>query len=121
MAIGLRGADHAGLEARRVTDVAEATALDRLAAPDGSKLRRYAELRYGAKTWKTERRVIARVEASAQGVDSRFIVSNLAGLPKWLYETVYCARGQAENLIKAHKLHLASDRTSCTKATSERV
>ena len=78
---------------RRVTDVAEQTALDRLAAPPGSKLRRYAELRYGAKTWKTERRVIARVEASPQGVDSRFIVTNLAGLPKWLYETVYCARG----------------------------
>ena len=27
-------------------------------------------------------------------------------------------QGQAENLIKAHKLHLASDRTSCTKATA---
>jgi hypothetical protein len=31
---------------------------------------------------------------------------------------VYCARGQAENLVKAHKLHLASDRTSCTSATA---
>ena len=38
--------------------------------------------------------------------------------PRSLYEKVYCARGQAENLIKAHKLHLASDRTSCTKATA---
>jgi len=28
------------------------------------------------------------------------------------------ARAEAENLIKAHKLHLASDRTSCTKATA---
>ena len=45
-------------------------------------------------------------------------MTNLAGLPKALYEKVYCARGQAENLIKAHKLHLASDRTSCTKATA---
>ena len=27
-------------------------------------------------------------------------------------------RGWFENLIKAHKLHLASDRTSCTKATA---
>src|SRR4051794_14808355 len=36
---------------------------------------------------------------------------------RWLYEDVYCARGQAENLIKAHKLHLGSDRTSCSKAT----
>ncbi|HEY3892436.1 MAG TPA: transposase, partial [Bradyrhizobium sp.] len=65
-----------------------------------------------------ERRVIARVEAGPQGADSRFIVTNLPGLPKALYEKVYCARGQAENLIKAHKLHLASDRTSCSKATA---
>ena len=42
----------------------------------------------------------------------------LAGTPRWLYEVVYCARGQAENLVKAHKVHLASDRTSCTKATA---
>ena len=44
--------------------------------------------------------------------------SNLAGAPRWLYEELYCGRGQAENLIKAHKLHLASDRTSCTRATA---
>ena len=29
------------------------------------------------------------------------------------YETLYCARGQAENLIKLHKAQLGSDRTSC--------
>jgi len=103
---------------QRVADEAEQAALDRLDAPEGTKVRRYAELRYGAKSWKTERRVVARIEASAQGLDSRFIVTNLAGTPRRLYEKVYCARGQAENLIKAHKLHLASDRTSCTKATA---
>jgi Transposase DDE domain group 1 len=43
---------------------------------------------------------------------------NAQGLPKSLYEKVYCARGQAENLIKAHQLHLASERTSCHKATA---
>ena len=62
--------------------------------------------------------MIARVEASDRGADSRFVVTNLAGTPRWLYEAVYCARGQAENLVKAHKLHLASDRTSCSKATA---
>ena len=62
--------------------------------------------------------MIARVEASDRGTDSRFIVTNLAGTPRWLYEAVYCARGQAENLVKAHKRHLASDRTSCSKATA---
>ena len=70
------------------------------------------------RSWKVERRVIARVEATAQGGDSRFIVTNLAGTPRWLYEVIYCGRGQAENLIKAHKLHLASDRTSCMRATA---
>jgi Transposase DDE domain group 1 len=33
--------------------------------------------------------------------------------PQPVYETLYCARGQAENLIKLHKAQLASDRTSC--------
>jgi hypothetical protein len=102
---------------RWVSDLAEDAALGRVGG-EGDKVRRYGEFRYAAKSWKVERRVIARVEAGPQGADSRFIVSNLAGLPKSLYEKVYCARGQAENLIKAHKLHLASDRTSCTKATA---
>jgi DDE family transposase len=112
---------------RRVGNLAEDAALGRVDG-EGDKVRRYGDLRYAATSWKTEPhgsspwaegpRVIARVEAGPQGADSRFIVTNLAGLPKALYEKVYCARGQAENLIKAHKLHLASDRTSCTKATA---
>ena len=35
------------------------------------------------------------------------------GGARHLYETLYCARGNAENLIKLHKSQLASDRTSC--------
>jgi hypothetical protein len=101
----------------RVGDLAEDAAMGRIRG-EGDKVRRYGELRYAAKSWKVERRVIARVEAGPQGADSRFIVTNLCGLPKALYEKVYCARGRAENLIKAHKLHLASDRTSCSKATA---
>ena len=58
------------------------------------------------------------VSKADRGSDSRFVITSLAGAPRWLYEEVYCARGQAENLIKAHKLHLASDRTSCSKATA---
>jgi hypothetical protein len=101
----------------RVADLAEEVSVRR-AEGEGAKVRRYREFAYAAKTWGVERRVIARVEASDRGADSRFIVTNLAGTPRWLYEAVYCARGRAENLIKAHKLHLASDRTSCTKATA---
>jgi hypothetical protein len=102
---------------RQVGPLAEDAALGRLAG-NGEKVRRYGDFRYAAKSWNVERRVITRVEAGLQGADSRFIVTNLPGLPKSLYEKLYCARGQAENLIKAHKLHLASDRTSCRKATA---
>jgi hypothetical protein len=103
----------------RVASLAEQAALDRVkGAGEGAKVRRHGEFAYAAKTWHVERRVIARVEASDRGTDSRFVATNLAGTPRWLYEAVYCARGQAENLIKAHKLHLASDRTSCCKATA---
>jgi hypothetical protein len=101
----------------RVADLAEDAALGR-ALGEAGKVRRFDEFRYAAKSWKVERKVVARIEASAKGTDTRFIVTNLAGAPRWLYESVYCARGQAENLIKAHKLHLASDRTSCTSATA---
>jgi Transposase DDE domain group 1 len=101
----------------KIADLAEDAAVAR-ALGEAEKVRRFGEFRYAAKSWKVERRVIARVEASPQGSDSRFIVTNLRGAPRWLYESVYCARGQAENLIKAHKLHLASDRTSCTSATA---
>src|SRR5262249_13956541 len=38
-----------------------------------------------------------------------------------LYEKVYWARGQAENLIKQHKAQLASDRTSCRSALANQM
>jgi hypothetical protein len=101
----------------RVAGLAEDAAIGRIEG-EATKVRRLSEFIYAAKSWTTQRRVIARVEASDRGTDTRFIVTNLTGTPQWLYETVYCARGQAENLIKAHKRHLASDRTSCTKATA---
>jgi len=58
-------------------------------------------------------RGFARLEATPRGFDARYIVTSLEGGPRHLYEGIYCARGQAENLIKQHKAQLASDRTSC--------
>ncbi len=72
-----------------------------------------ATLRYGAKSWQRQRRVVARIEATKLGLDVRYVVTSLKGSAKHLYETVYCGRGQAENFIKLHKAQLASDRTSC--------
>jgi hypothetical protein len=49
-------------------------------------------------------------------------VTNIAvGSAEWLYDTLYCARGQAENLIKLHKTQLASDRTSCRSPLANQV
>lgn len=77
------------------------------------KVRRFFQTRYKAGSWSKKHRVIARVEATEQGTDVRYIVSNLPGRGKNLYEKTYCARGKMENLIKEHKLYTKSDRTSC--------
>ncbi|MGA8006611.1 MAG: IS1380 family transposase [Burkholderiales bacterium] len=85
-------------------------------------VRRYIETRYGAKSWKCQRRVAARIEATTNGLDIRYVVTNLdGGTAEWLYDTLYCARGQAENLIKLHKTQLASDRTSCRSPRANQV
>jgi len=77
------------------------------------KLRRFFRVAYRAKSWSRERTVVARVEATSKGCDVRFVVTNLPGRAKVLYEKVYCARGRMENMIKDHKLYTKSDRTSC--------
>jgi len=94
----------------------EDAAVRRALAGAEGKVRRYASFAYAAKGWRRPRRVVARIEASDRGTDTRFVVTDLPDKPKRLYERVYCARGQMENLIKAHKRHLASDRTSCHSA-----
>jgi hypothetical protein len=86
----------------------------RRAIGDLDVVRDYTEARYGAKSWSHPRRVVARIEATRKGLDVRYGVTNITyGTAEWLYDSLYCARGQAENLIKRHKSQLASDRTSC--------
>jgi Transposase DDE domain group 1 len=73
----------------KVAALAEDAAVSRVQG-EALKVRRFGEVRYAAKRWHALRRVIGRIEASAQGSDSRFIVTNLAGAPRWLYDSVYC-------------------------------
>ncbi len=88
-------------------------------APDGGKLRRFKEFYDGAASWSRVERILARVEAGPDGVDSRFVVTNLkSGNARMLYQDIYCRRGQAENHIKSWKTHLAADRTSCSSASA---
>ena len=92
------------------------------AGAGGEKLRRFKEFYDGAASWDRVERIIARVEAGPEGVDTRFIVTSLdGGSPRTIYEKVYCHRGQAENHIKSFKTHLAADRTSCHRATANQM
>jgi hypothetical protein len=50
------------------------------------------------------------------------VVTSLAtSSGRTIYQDIYCARGQAENHIKAWKTHLAADRTSCCRATANQM
>src|SRR5499425_2414259 len=91
----------------------------RVYACDGGKITRFHSTRYQAATWARSRRVVIKVEVSDQGVNTRFVVTDLEqARAKELYRQMYCARGQAENEIKDHKLYLKSDRTSCHRFTA---
>jgi hypothetical protein len=106
---------------RLVEPVADAVRVRRAQAQT-PVVRRHTETRYGAKSWRRTRRVAARIEATLRGLDIRYVVTNLThGSAEWLYDTLYCARGQAENLIKLHKTQLASDRTSCRSPLANQV
>ena len=87
----------------------------------GTKQRMIGEFTYAARSWDRERRVIARLEHDAHGTNPRFIVTNLKGGPKALYERVYCARGEAENRIKEAQLDLFGRRASCHKFQANQV
>lgn len=98
----------------RAVDIAADDIRTRRALAQAPAVRGYAETLYQAKTWSKARRTCARIEATTLGLDIRFVVTSLAtGSAEHIYDTLYCARGQAENLIKMHKRQLASDRTSC--------
>ncbi|MDF0489004.1 IS1380 family transposase ISSp1 [Sphingomonas sp. S2M10] len=104
-----------------IVAVADACAVKR-AQRQCPVLRHYTETRYGAQSWKGQRRVVARIEASTLGMDIRYVVTSLTeGSAEHIYGTLYCARGQAENLIKRHKTQLASDRTSCRSANANQM
>jgi len=90
----------------------------RRAEAGADRMRGFAAFDYAARSWRRKRRVVARLEATPRGFDARYIVTSLTGEPRHLYEGIYCARGQAENLIKQHKVQLASDRTSCQSPTA---
>lgn len=91
----------------------------------GAAVREFAEFEYRTlESWSRKRRVIGKAEVSAQGDNPRFVVTNLPlkGFederepgrfePRALYESLYCGRGEMENMVKQMQLDLLADRTS---------
>lgn len=107
---------------RRRVATLEASTMTRAEAAGGARVRRFKEFHDAAASWSRVERIIARVEAGPMGCDTRFVVTSLAARSgRAIYEKLYCARGQAENHIKAWKAHLAADRTSATSATANQL
>jgi len=79
----------------------------------------YTDFTYGAATWDRERRVILKAEVvQLEGREMRdnprYVVTNLKGSPRRIYQRIYCQRGEIENRIK-ELFDVALDRTSCSR------
>lgn len=101
----------------------------------GVAVRVFTEFGYETRsqTWSCTRRTIGKAEITANGDNPRFIVTNLPadGLadeqdrtrftPRRLYEQLYCARGNMENMLKQQVLDLEADRMSTHHLASNQL
>jgi hypothetical protein len=82
----------------------------------GRPARRFKDFRYSTlDSWSRRRRVVAKAEWTGGEANPRFIVTSLRKAEthgRFLYEKVYCARGEMENRLKECQGDLFADRTS---------
>ena len=78
----------------------------------GNKQRLFTSVHYAAGTWDKSRRIIVKAEHNRLGSNPRFVVTNLSQNDKYLYDKMYCARGDMENRIKDQQLGLFAHRAS---------
>ena len=110
-------AENAVLTRRAAEAMAEARALSEAS---GQTEHVYTETRYAAGTWTHERRVVIKAEVvrlpgRTPRDNARFVITTLRPSPRFVYEQVYCARGDIENRIKELHEGLSLDRTSCSR------
>jgi len=114
----------------RLLELLDGTLADARAAQclSGGSVRRFTEFNYQTlQSWSRARRVIGKAEVSSQGANPRFVVTSLPAQgfkderderdrqrfrPDRLYEELYCARGEMENILKQQTLDLRADRLS---------
>jgi hypothetical protein len=82
----------------------------------GKPARRFKDFRWSTlESWSRRRRVIGKAEWTGGEPNPRFVVTSLRPREvgaRYLYEQVYCARGDMENRIKECQGDLFADRTS---------
>jgi hypothetical protein len=87
----------------------------RKAKRTGQPARVFTDFAYRTrKSWSAKRRVIGKAEWTNGGANPRFIVTNVHaanGDARFLYEDVYCQRGEMENRLKECQGDLFADRT----------
>lgn len=86
----------------------------RLYKETGQNVKLYHAFSYKAVSWSESRKVVVKVEINDKGLNVRFISTDMEhAKAKYLYENIYCARGNMELMIKEHKTYTKSDRSSC--------
>lgn len=87
----------------------------RRAVRTGQSARVFTDFEYRTrKSWSAKRRVIGKAEWTNGAANPRFIVTNIhaaRGPARFLYEDVYCQRGEMENRLKECQGDLFADRT----------
>ena len=82
----------------------------------GQPTRRFRDFYWRTRdSWSRRRRVVAKAEVTQGETNPRFVVTSLTreeAKARYLYEKLYCARGEMENRIKECQLDLFADRTS---------
>ena len=97
-----------------------------LSEASGQTAHSYLEVPYAAKTGPQARRVVIKAEVVRLAErpprdNARFVITNLRQTPRFVYEQVYCARGDIENRIKDLQHDLAIGRTSCCRFWANQV
>jgi Transposase DDE domain group 1 len=100
----------------------------------GASVRVFSEFAYQTRqSWSRCRRVIGKAEVTAVGDNPRFVVTNLPAegfqadedrarfVPQRLYDELYCARGEMENVLKQQVLDLHADRLSTQHLASNQM
>ncbi len=90
----------------------------------GMAARRFKDFMWSTLDSWSRRRVVGKAEVTGVDANPRFVVTSLQSrevAAQYLYEVIYCARGEMENRIKECQLDLFADRTSAATMAANQL